>query len=183
MMMFALGDAAIQFALDCQGHVDRHRRHQLEQQASNRGIDIDRRHALAGGAACNSLIEANIAWPRMVAISDIHRAAASATHDAALRQSGPFAWRTECSWTAEALLIAPQPVLDLLEVSPGYIAGEVIGDHNGPRVRCQRAALDLPVRRSPAAPAAIDIGARVSRVGQHVADPAAGVAAPDDRSC
>src|SRR5271165_860461 len=121
MMMFTFGDSAIQFALDRQGHVDRHRRHQLEQQASHRGIDIDRRHALAGGTSCNRLIEADIARPRMVAISDVHRAAAPPTHDAALQQSRPFAWRTKCSWAAEALLIAAQPILDRLEVSPGYI--------------------------------------------------------------
>ena len=121
-MMFSFGDAAIQLALDRQRHLDGHRRHELEQQSGNCGIDVNGGHALAGSAACGSLIDADIARPCMTAISDVHRAAAPATHNPALQQCRSLSRRTKRAWSTEALRVAPQLFLDGLEFSPRDIS-------------------------------------------------------------
>ena len=111
-------------ALDRQRHLDGHRRHELEQQSGDCGIDVNRGHALAGklgvqepdrrrhSAAVHGCHIGRIGLPHRP--PRITRPCNSA--------GSPSSRRTKRAWSTEALRVAPQLFLDGLEFSPRDIS-------------------------------------------------------------
>jgi hypothetical protein len=99
MMLLAFGDASIQFAPDGQCHFDSHRCHKVEDQSRGCSIDVDRGHALAGGAASIGFVDTDVTRPRtapMIAVvAHVHWAATPPAHHAPLQQCRSFTRRAK----------------------------------------------------------------------------------------
>src|SRR5205809_7897557 len=93
-----LVEAGLDLLLHSQRELERHRRHGLDQQLADRGIDLGAEDTLAQGlrvapATARAYVVRYELPASPGALADLHAAATEPADDAALQLGGPFAWR------------------------------------------------------------------------------------------
>jgi hypothetical protein len=93
-----LGGAFLQFALNREGDLQSHRRHQLDQQCADRGIDDFARHRLANlSSLADGVLFADVSHDRLTvfqAVANAHSLSTDAAQDAALKQARSLSHRS-----------------------------------------------------------------------------------------
>jgi hypothetical protein len=93
-----LGGAFLQFALNSEGDLQSHRRHQLDQQRADRGTNHFARHRLANlSALTGGVLFADVGHDRLtvfLAVANAHSLTTDAAQDAALEQAGSLSHRS-----------------------------------------------------------------------------------------
>ena len=114
-------------------------------------------------------------------VSDGHPLAAAAADDRALEQSRPFSGRALAAFLASALGALAQPLQVLFVSRPGDVGGMRVGDERLSTPREAEGRDGSPVNPATLTVTAIDEGAGVAGVVQHLQDPVMAQRQPGQR--
>src|SRR5208337_4212146 len=132
----SLRGSGFDLVLDRKADLQRHRRHQFNQQRTDRRVDDLAGNRLADlSALAGRCLLANISWnglTTLLAVVDTHTFAAEAAKHAALEQGGPFANRSRPALHAVGLGIAGETGLVRLETLPVNVSTMVVREDELP---------------------------------------------------
>ena len=172
-----LVEAGLDLLLHSQRELERHRRHGLDQQLADRGIDLGAEDTLAQGLrVAPPTARAHVVRHELPAtpgaVADLHAAATQPADDAALQQGGPFAGRALPALPAQGLHAGVQLVLDALVLRPRDVPGVGVPEQHVPLLARHAFPSRAAVGLLPPAVSAIRVGAGVPGVMQEMDGPA-----------